>query len=71
LLGYVRQSTDTAMKRGRQCPGAQRAKGVTLNTKDGYRTTVEAGRTALARARDLLWASVQHAWAQLTTRFRQ
>lgn len=42
-----------------------------MNTKDGYRTTVEAGRTALARARDLLWASVQNAWAQLRTRFRQ
>jgi hypothetical protein len=42
-----------------------------MNTKDGYRTTVEAGRTALARACDLLWASLQNAWAQLKTQFRQ
>jgi hypothetical protein len=32
---------------------------------------VEAGHTSLARARDLLWASMQNAWAQLKTRFRQ
>ena len=42
-----------------------------MNTKDGYRTTVEAGCTALARARDLLWASMQNAWAQLKMQFKQ
>lgn len=42
-----------------------------MNTKDGYRTTVEAGRTALTRACDLLWASLQNAWAQLKMQFGQ
>lgn len=42
-----------------------------MNTKDGYRTTVEAGCTALARAGRLLWASLQNAWAQLRMQFRQ
>jgi len=42
-----------------------------MNTKDGYRTTVEAGRTALARACGLLWDSAQSAWAQLKMQFRQ
>jgi hypothetical protein len=42
-----------------------------MNTKDGYRTTVEAGRTSLARVRDLLWASMHNAWAQLKTQFSQ
>ncbi len=42
-----------------------------MDTKDGYRTTVEAGRTALLLARDLLWTSMQNAWAQLKTQFRQ
>ena len=41
-----------------------------MYTKDGYRTTVEAACTALGRARDLLWVSLQHAWAQLRTQFR-
>lgn len=40
-----------------------------MNTKDGYRTTVEAGCTALARACGVLWASVQNAWAQIKTQF--
>jgi hypothetical protein len=42
-----------------------------MNTKDGYRTTVEAGCTALSRARDLLWASLVNAWAQVKTQFKQ
>lgn len=46
-------------------------KGTNVITKDGYRTTVEAGRTALARAGDLLWASTQNIWAQLKTLFRR
>jgi len=38
-------------------------------TKDGYRTTVEAGRSALARLGRLLRAAIQHAWAQLRLPF--
>jgi len=40
-------------------------------TKDGYRTTVEAARTALARLRVLVWASMQNAWAQLRSQVRR
>ena len=36
-----------------------------MDTKDGHRTTVEAGRTALARVWVLLCASMQSAWAKL------
>ena len=42
-----------------------------MNTRDGYRTTVEAGRTALARVCEPLWASLLNAWAQLKAQFRQ
>jgi hypothetical protein len=42
-----------------------------MDTKDGYRTTIEAGRTALVRACDQLWASMQNAWQQLMTQFRK
>jgi hypothetical protein len=41
-----------------------------METKDGYRTTIEAGRTALARACDLLWASMQNLWQQIRTQFK-
>jgi hypothetical protein len=41
-----------------------------MDTKDGYRTTVEAGCTALARAWAMLRASMQHTWAQLKMQFR-
>ncbi|HZS68402.1 MAG TPA: hypothetical protein VFA72_14905 [Burkholderiales bacterium] len=41
-----------------------------METKDGYRTTIEAGVTALTRARDLLWASMQNLWQQIRTQFR-
>ena len=40
-------------------------------TKDGYRTTVEAGLTAIGRLCDLLYASMQNAWAQLASQFRR
>jgi hypothetical protein len=40
-----------------------------MNTKDGYRTTVEAGCAAMTRAWFLLWASLQKAWAQLKMQF--
>jgi hypothetical protein len=40
-------------------------------TKDGYRTTVEAARTALARLGALVWASMHHAWAQLRSQYRR
>ncbi len=36
-----------------------------MDTKDGHRTTVEAGCTALARVWALLCASMQSAWAKL------
>jgi hypothetical protein len=42
-----------------------------MKTRDGYRTTVEAGCTALARAGRALWASAQNAWAQLKLQFMQ
>ena len=42
-----------------------------MKTKDGYRTTVQAGCTALTRACGALWASAQNAWAQLKMQFRQ
>lgn len=47
------------------------ARGMKVITKDGYRTTVEAGRTALARAGDLLWGSMQNIWAQLKVVFKR
>ena len=40
-------------------------------TKDGHRTTVEAGCRALSRVCDLLRASAQSLWAQLRAQFRQ
>jgi len=40
-------------------------------TKDGYRTTVEAACGALARLWDLVWASMQNAWAQLKSQYRR
>lgn len=42
-----------------------------MKTKDGYRTTVEAGCSALARAGHALWASAQNVWAQFRMQFRQ
>jgi hypothetical protein len=42
-----------------------------MKTKDGYRTTVEAGCTALMRAWVALQTSAQNAWAQLKMQFRR
>ena len=41
-----------------------------METKDRQRNTIQAGRTALARACDLLWASMQNLWQQIRTQFR-
>jgi hypothetical protein len=41
-----------------------------METKDGYRTTIEAGRTALTRACEVLWASMHNLWQQIRTQFR-
>jgi hypothetical protein len=41
-----------------------------MKTKDGYRTTIEAGCTALAHARDLLWASIYNLWQQVRAQFK-
>jgi hypothetical protein len=41
-----------------------------METKGGYRMTLEAGCAALARARDLLWASLQDLWQQIRSQFK-
>jgi len=41
-----------------------------METRDGYRTTIEAACTTLNRARDLLWASMQNLWQQIRAQFK-
>jgi len=41
-----------------------------MQTRDGYRTTIEAACTTLNRARDLLWASMQNLWQQIRSQFK-
>jgi hypothetical protein len=41
-----------------------------MKTKDGYPTTLKEACTALARARDLLWASLQDLWQQIRSQLK-